>query len=274
LYLASRRNVSGTNGDALLLGVAAALEPLSKVRKDGRALRIVAKRRARVVDTLREKWAAIARDVRFMHRALGQQPVPRVIRGDGRNPIEAGVKPASVDLILTSPPYPNTIDYTEVYKLELWLLGLVESTDEFLQLRRGTFRSHPTTLPADPSEDFMCAIGRGRLRTILTPLLKRTSTSTHRWRHRLLVGYFSDTWDALSAHFQCLRKGGYAVYVVGNSLHGGISAPYLIPTDLILSLMAERLGFTVHKTLIARSLPRRLSGNHFLRDSVVILKKA
>ena len=210
-------------------------------------------------------------DVRFMQGLLGFRPTPEVILGDGRNPLRCGIEPSSIDLVLTSPPYPNTIDYTEVSDFELWLLGLVASRAEFFRLRSSTFRSHPTTTPAQPTEGFAAAIGRGRLRDILSPLMERTAK--HKWRHRLLLGYFSDTWDALRAHFACLRPGGYAAYVVGNSLHGGKAAPYLIPTDLVLPLLAERVGFSIETARIARSLPRRLSGNHFLRDSVVVLRK-
>ena len=43
-----------------------------------------------------------------------------------------------------SPPYLNCIDYTEVYKLELWLLELVKTQAEFRQVRLGTLRSHPS----------------------------------------------------------------------------------------------------------------------------------
>lgn len=63
------------------------------------------------------------------------------------------------------------------------------------------------------------------------------------------------------------------MFVVGNSLHGGAATPYLIPTDLLLGALAERLGFTIERTVAARSLKRRLSGNHFLRESIVVLRK-
>jgi hypothetical protein len=57
-------------------------------------------------------------------------------------------------------------------------------------------------------------------------------------------------------------------------LHGGDKAAYLIPTDLAIARMAQCLGFQVCETIIARNLKRRLTGNHFLRESIIILKKA
>ena len=263
----------GVDGDALLLGLASAVEPLSKTRKDGRALRIVGKRKMRIANTLRDRWIAIADDVRFFRDALADAPIPSVIEGDGRDPLTHGIVPNSIDLIVTSPPYPNTIDYTEVYKLELWLLGFISHPTEFLRLRRSTFRSHPTTAPPDLPPDFSAAIKRGELKTLLSPLLERTSDSAEKWRHRLLLGYFSDMWSALSKHYACLRPGGYEVLVVGNSLHGGRSEPYLIPTDLVVAVLAQRVGFEVVSVKVARALLRRLAGNHFLRESVVVPRR-
>ena len=263
----------GVDGDALLLGLAASIESLSRVRKDGRALRIVKKKNPALDVALRERWKRISSDAQFFQDALPRARIPRVVRGDGRNPLNHGVQQGSIDLIVTSPPYPNTIDYTEVYKLELWMLGLVDDGAEFLKLRRSTFRSHPTTPPPEPPEAFFRATRKGRLKTLLSPLFERTRSSHEKWRNRLLTGYFSDMWTALGEHHKCLRSGGFEIIVVGNSLHGGRSAPYLIPADLVVAVIAERRGFRVRAVEVTRQLPRRLSGNHFLRESVVVLWK-
>jgi hypothetical protein len=87
------------------------------------------------------------------------------------------------------------------------------------------------------------------------------------------MGYFSDLWSSLEEYYRCLRRGGYLVLVVGNSLHGRPGDAYLIPTDIVLAVIAESIGFSVEKVLAARSLKRRLQGNHFLRESIVVLKK-
>jgi hypothetical protein len=134
------------NHDALILGVAASAEQLSKIRKDGRALRLVKKNRQLTNKIVQEKWQEIASDVRFFQQIIPRASIPTVILGDGRCIANHQVEECSIDLILTSPPYPNNIDYSEVYKLELWLLGFVSDQKEFLELRRSTFRSHPTIL--------------------------------------------------------------------------------------------------------------------------------
>jgi hypothetical protein len=130
--------------NALLLGVAACIEPLSKVRKDGRALRLVERPRKNVDETILARWTSMANDVTGLAARDCNQSAPRVHLGDGRRPLSF-VQPGSIDLVLTSPPYPNNIDYSEVYKLELWLLGFVGTPDAFLALRKTTLRSHQSS---------------------------------------------------------------------------------------------------------------------------------
>jgi len=258
---------------ALLLGLAATVEPVSKVRKDGRALRIVDKAPILLVPALRGRWSQIGSDATFFQGLLPSSPPPTVLFGDGRLPSEFGISPDAFDLILTSPPYPNNIDYSEVYKLELWLLGFIRDGNEFLQLRKSTFRSHPTASFPVPSTEFSQQLHSGKLHKLLWPMLERIQASDHKWRSRLVTGYFSDLWSSLEEYYRCVRRGGYVVFVVGNSLHGRSGDAYLIPTDIGLAVIAESVGFTVEKVLSARSLKRRLQGNHFLRESIIVLKK-
>lgn len=257
----------------LMLGLASAIEPLSRVRKDGRALRLIERPRRVVSSMVASKWRDIGIDIVFMQEAVERPGKAVVIVGDGRVPREAGIPDGSVDLVVTSPPYPNNIDYSEVYKLELWLLGFVTSSQQFLQLRKETFRSHPTSDLATVSDDFLDEVKRGKLRSALRPLLERTEIHREGWRQRLVLGYFSDLWISMREQFRSLRKGGRAFVVLGNSLHGASDAPYLVPTDIIAGIIGRCAGFELDKILVARPLKRRLSGNHFLRDSVVVLRK-
>jgi hypothetical protein len=270
---AIRTDGNSPNHDALMLGLASVIEQLSKTRKDGRALRLVRRGRQDVGRVITKKWAQIASDVRFMRQLVPHAPIPPVFFGDGRAPGCHGIPPCSIDLLLTSPPYPNNIDYSEVYKLELWLLGFINNPNEFLNLRKTTFRSHPTAAPADPCNEFSEDLGKGMLKAVLGPIMRRTKSSREHYRHRLIVGYASDLWLTLRENHKLLKKEGICAIVVGNSLHGGKHLPYLIPTDLIVSAIAEQTGYQVKKIAIARNFRRRLSGNHFLRESVIYLEK-
>ena len=259
--------------DALLLGLASSIESVSKTRKDGRALRLVGKTPVHLNSLLKRRWSEIGADTAFFQELLPASSIPQVLRGDGRMLSDCGVNDESVDLILTSPPYPNNIDYSEVYKLELWLMGFINDGAEFLRLRKSTFRSHPTASVPEPSREFLQHLEHGRLEKLLNPLTQRARGSRQRWRERLVTGYFSDLWASLESHYRCLRPGGFEVLVVGNSLHGRAGEAYLIPTDIGVAEIAACVGFHVERIVAARHLMRRLAGNHFLRESVVVLKK-
>jgi hypothetical protein len=272
VQLAIRELTDDATRDALLLGVGACIEPLSKIRKDGRALRIVQKKHLPIRTVLTSKWKQMQADCETLAKTISISKFrSTIIQGDGRELRQAGIEAESLDLVFTSPPYPNNIDYSEVYKLELWLLGFIQNEKAFLSLRKTTFRSHPTCAVPAPSTAFSKEVQEGLLQQLLGPVLERAQEQP--WRHRLFEGYFSDMWRTLEECYRCLRKGGHAAFVVGNSLHGGHGTAYLVPTDLVIAGMARSLGFETHETIIARNLKRRLSGNHFLRESVVIVRK-
>jgi hypothetical protein len=267
--------------DLLLTGLAACIEPASKIRRDGRALRIVAKPRKTLQKLLRQRWESMAQDIEELKDLHSSSASVRVYHGDGREPSALGIVDGSIDLIVTSPPYPNNIDYNEVYKLELWLLGFAGSADGFLRLRRQTFRSHPTcsSVVEEPAylDTFSKMLRDGPLEDLLGIVARRVrciEKGDPRGRWKVLIGYAYDTWRTLCAHSRALKPGGRAVYVLGNSLHGSsTSRPFLIPTDLLFSSLASNAGLVVERVIVARSLSRRLSGNHFLRDSVVVLRR-
>jgi len=154
------------------------------------------------------------------------------------------------------------------------MLGFVNSHDEFLNLRKSTFRSHPTSdLNILPNVDFLDAIKSKSLVDFFHPLIERTESHKEKWRNRLVLGYFSDLWQSLREQFRCLRPGGHTFLVLGNSLHGSAGNAYLVPTDLLVGQLGKYLGFELKQILIARNTRRRLSGNHFLRESIIMLRK-
>lgn len=266
--------------DVLAVGLAACIESVSKVRRDGRALRLVDKPRTVLRALLAERWEAMAKDVELLRASRPAAAAAQVILGDGRESIGGSTKQANFDLILTSPPYPNNIDYNEVYKLELWLMGFVTSPTAFLSLRRQTYRSHPTCSPlgegSAEEREYLREVADGPISKLLGIVIRRAQSldqENSRGRSKVLLGYAYDTWQSLKAHYDALKPGGCAVYIVGNSLHGGSERPYLVPTDLMLACLAKQIGFHTERLIVARSLQRRLAGNHFLRDSVLVLRK-
>lgn len=267
------RNGNSPEHRALLLGLASAIETVSKTRKDGRALRLVDRPSKVVAAVVRKKWQRMAKDIATLKAQNHTINRTQVVAGDGRRPRAFGIADDSIGIISTSPPYPNNIDYSEVYKLELWLLGLVKTQEAFRALRKGSMRSHPSSQLEGIDQAAEDALLEGPLREAFEPILSRLMTAEEPWRRKLLIGYFYDMKLALFEYFKVLRSGGKAYITVGNSLHGGKYSPYVVATDLLIAQLAASAGFRVDEIAVARSLKRRLAGNHFLRESVVVISK-
>jgi len=153
--------------DFFLLGLAAVLEDLSGAMKDGRALRIKGTRSRRasslasseplveasgvVKRALAGQWSAMIADLRTCEKEDRERAFATPahhLSGDARKLdtiklFEGGKAfPAGwADLSLFSPPYLNCIDYTELYKLELWFMGHIRDGDSCVSRSATTSRT-------------------------------------------------------------------------------------------------------------------------------------
>jgi hypothetical protein len=197
--------------------------------------------------------------------ALGNRPKSRaqVLRGDSRIRIgEAG----QVDLVVCSPPYPNSFDYTDVYNIELWMLGYLKSFAHNTELRRSTFTSH-------------VQVDRKYGQPPRTPMLDRTMQRLERARHSLwdshlvdmVGGYFADLTVLLQGVVAALKPTGQAWFVVGDSQYAQVR----VRVADVLSELAPMNGLTVVRREPFRSM--RLSpqqgGSRRLAETLVVLAK-
>jgi hypothetical protein len=291
--------------DFLLLGLAGIVEDASGAMKDGRALRILrgrARRRTSLAPLekspkdgdvvrwmLRRQWAEMSDD---LERLAAQCHLRRAkaghLRGDARDlsglALDSGrpaFEPGSIGLHLFSPPYLNCTDYSEIYKLELWLLGFVQTRDEFRQLRLGTLRSHP-------SVEFP---HRGYLRPIrgsaVAEQIERVASFLERNHARAHIGrtarnYFDDMYRVLVEQYRTLEPGGFAVCVVGNStfsrrdqLNGRREEMWRVPvlTDVLIGALGSEVGFDDVEIWDARDLRPRNVAAGAARESLVVMRK-
>lgn len=190
---------------------------------------------------------------------------------ESANDIETRIPSSSLDLILFSPPYANCFDYTKIYYLELWFGGFISNTAEQKAIRMESVRSHVhATWPERYSEFHLKSLNEE-----LIPLISEQKL----WSDRIpimLNGYFADMENFLKHAFVCLKKGGHCAIVVSNSAYAGI----VVPTDLLLAQIGERLGFAVEeievKRLIITSSQQYKETEYirqYLRESVVKLVK-
>jgi DNA modification methylase len=203
----------------------------------------------------------------------------RAFLGDGRS-LNFSHQPSSdigdFDLIFYSPPYLNNIDYTEVYKLELWLCGFINNYEEFRSQRYKTLRSHPSVRFPDPIK-IDADKEMSNVLSVMDILVKALPKDKNlKWRTDLFRGYFDDIYQSLKQQINVLRPGGWIFCTVGNSLHGprdNRDARVPVAADLIIALIAKTLGLDVKAIEVARFLTRRTPNRGFMRESVIVMRK-
>jgi hypothetical protein len=254
------------------LALAGALESSSKLRRDGRTVRYwPSKRPANLESDYRSRLRAMSGDV------VGRRPSGALLAvhlGDGRRFAEKLAPSEGADLIIFSPPYPNNIDYTEVYKIEAWFLGFYETEREFREQRRRTMRSHPSIKFSDTFGVDDQSMEK-RLEAIVDPVLRALPDGRYRLeRRRTVRGYVGDLALTLRHARTMLAPEGRIVIVVGNSLHGSGSDKVLVAADLLIAKLASEADLLVEELVVARRPARRAQDEAMLRESVLILSRA
>ena len=184
--------------------------------------------------------------------------------GDVRKNIKQ-VPDGKVDLIITSPPYLNSRDYTDIYMLELKVLQLINSYEELRQLRKHTLRSH-VQVPYDK----ILPIENERLRN---SLLAMSNKELDTWNHHIInmiCAYFEDMQLLFSEFAKKMHKGGVIYFNVANSAYYGVE----VPVDYIIADIAESCGFKVREIRKARDLktsPQQSDKIGKLRESVIVI---
>jgi DNA modification methylase len=158
--------------------------------------------------------------------------------------------------LITSPPYCNRYDYTRTYALELALLGVGER--EVAALRQAmlssTVENRPKALlQMNPAWQEAIAVTNGQalLQRVLSYLeaSKGAGDLNNNGIPRMVRGYFYEMACVIAECARILQPGVPLIMVNDNVRYAGAS----ISADLILSDIAEQLGFTVEDILILPS---------------------
>jgi DNA modification methylase len=201
-----------------------------------------------------------------VHRFAGRPATDiKVIHGDSRAALQRVETPA--DLIVFSPPYPNSFDYTDIYNVELWTLGYLESTHDNALLRRSTVHSHVqiqriAEKPVNISVTLQAAVNA------------LEANSHELWDGRIpqmVLGYFRDLERVLLEAYRLLTERGKLLMVVGDSRYAGV----LIDVPTILVQLAKTIGFTKAHVFEVRKMraSAQQGGNHHLRECIVELSR-
>ena len=257
------------------LALASSVEPVSRLRRDGRTLRYApGKPKVGPATEFRRRLKIIQADLEARRRFPSQESNFAVYPGDGRRPARSLDFDFRADLTVFSPPYPNNIDYTEVYKLEAWMLDLYRNADEFREQRRLTLRSHPSILFGETDRITDPAIVT-EIDRLTRPIEAAVPDDRYKGeRRRLIRGYVEDLALTLAEVRKLSADDARCVIVVANSLHGHGAAQFLVAADLLIASLASQLGWQPSSLTVARRPVRRSAAEPRLRETVIFLEAA
>ena len=185
--------------------------------------------------------------------------------GDVREKLES-IPNNSVDLVITSPPYLNSRDYTDVYRLELWILGYIKTFERETFQRKQALTSHVQVKLPDVSFPKIKSLEQfiNILENSPKPLWNKNIPN-------MVKGYFNDMDHVIDVLNKKVKKGGKVYINVSNSAYVGV----ICEVDKILAEIGQLRGFKVDEIRIARyitsstqqKLPERL------RESIIVLEK-
>jgi len=284
----------------LLFALLCILESISYTRKDGQYLRwdyrsgrrqgkkIFDKGKILAFDTaIAQKLQEIVHDLRagdmpedLFAKSLKKADVK--LHGGSCLDILPKLKAESYDCLITSPPYCNRYDYTRTYALELALLGVDE--DGLTKLRqemlsctvenraKDLLKINPDWKPA-----IIAADNQPLLQKILAYLdsQKELDLLNNNGIPRMVRGYFYEMACVISESARVLKRGAPLIMVNDNVRYAGAS----VSVDIILSEIAEQLGFAVEQILVLpngkgnSSQQMGVHGRNVLRKCVYLWRK-
>ena len=176
----------------------------------------------------------------------------------------------SVDLIVFSPPYLNSFDYSDIYRPELFLGGYVKNNNELRLIRKETLRSHVQYKweRCDKSQSIWA-------RNIADQIRENTDLLWNKDIPDMIDSYFFDMEQIFKEAYRIAEPHAQLWFVIATSAYAGIE----VPVDLILADIATRQGWTLKNVNALRKLrtSSQCSNEDIrkirLRESLIICEK-
>lgn len=207
----------------------------------------------------------VQRAISDVHRYARRQCLSYdLFRGDCRTALSE-VPPC--ELAVFSPPYPNSFDYTDVYNVELWMLGYLMDACSNQALRKSTLSSHVQVgrrFPQPPTDS-------PKLQSSLDQLYRCRMSLWDRRIPEMVGGYFSDLMNVLLGLHARIVPNGAIWMVVGDSRYADVR----IETAEIVAELAKHVGWDVEHIESCRSMrasPQQ-GGQLVLREKLVVLRR-
>lgn len=177
------------------------------------------------------------------------------------------------DLVITSPPYMNGMDYVINYKIEMGWLDFVENQKELKKIKDDMvvcdnvskrlikgFSTSSQVYRNDWLED---------IRENIKLNIERRGAYRRRDMAYIVLKYFDDMYKVMKNVVSALKSGSRFILVVGDSL----IADVYVPTDLLLARIGLDLGLEIEKIVKARVRRSGQIRSYKLRESIVTLLK-
>ncbi len=266
LHRGSRSNISALLQLAL---IRAAMENCN-AKKDGKCLRYknhwqdLGYSKASFVKSLLTICTDISNDLEDRVEVSSD-----IINGDSRKLI--GQLNDKFSLCVTSPPYLNTFDYTDIYRPELFLGEFVKSPQELYELRLRTLRSHVQAKWKKPN----LTTDYGAIyKDVFSEISGRSNELMHREIPNMICAYFEDMEGILRNLKSKAKKGAAMWMVVSTSAYANVH----VPVDLILADIGSRVGWKFKEIGVLREILKRKTKYSpdidKLRESVVIFENS
>ncbi len=211
----------------------------------------------------------VAEDIRHLQ---SRAATPAIVHQADARALAILLKPASVDAVITSPPYPNEKDYTRTTRLESVLLGFIKSKDDLRRLKQNLVRSNTRSVYKSDTDDRLVE-GHDAIQQIAEAIERRRielgkTSGFERLYARVTKLYFGGMLRHLMDLRPVLRPGAQLAYVVGDQasyLRVMIRTGQLL-ADLATSVGYEVAGIDLFRTRLATATREQL------REEVVILR--
>lgn len=178
------------------------------------------------------------------------------------------IKPKTINFIITSPPYPNDLEYTRQTRLEMYLLDFVKNMDEVQQIKKKMVKGS-TKLIFKESKSEVFTLKFNDVKIVSDKIYEQTKDKNWGFDYpRMVREYFGDMYLCLKEFYPLMKNSAHFLLVVGDQTVKGV----YIPVCDILIEMAQEIGYRNCKKELFRM--RRSTGhNVLLPEEIVIIEK-
>ncbi|WP_323123236.1 SAM-dependent methyltransferase [Burkholderia alba] len=166
-----------------------------------------------------------------------------LLRGDSRVEVD---RVGIIDVALFSPPYPNSFDYTDIYNVELWVLGYLKSRADNTELRYSTLRSH-VQVHRDMTWE---GLDSRKLRKTVAALSKKRDELWDPHLPDMIGAYFADLVQILKSIRGRINPDGAVLMTVGDSRYANV----LVDVGEILRELAGGAGYVCEAVTPIRAM--------------------